>query len=84
MAIQYTGNPVACAAAIENITLYKEEDILEGLKRKIALLEERLKPLNDFSHVGEVRQSGFMVGIELVKDKKRKRPYRPEERIGQG
>jgi adenosylmethionine-8-amino-7-oxononanoate aminotransferase len=79
----YTGNPVACAAAIENITLYKEEGILEGLKRKIALLEERLKPLDDFSHVGEVRQSGFMVGIELVKDKKRKRPYRPEERIGQ-
>lgn len=79
----YTGNPVACAAAIENITLYKEEGILEGLKRKIAILDERLKPLNDFSHVGEVRQSGFMVGIELVKDKRKKRPYRPEEKIGQ-
>jgi len=79
----YTGNPVACAVAIENMRLFKKEQTLKKLKGKIALLKDELRRFYDLSHVGEVRQQGFMVGIELVKNKKTKVPYPPAEKIGQ-
>ncbi|OPY73873.1 MAG: L-Lysine-8-amino-7-oxononanoate aminotransferase [Syntrophorhabdus sp. PtaU1.Bin058] len=79
----YTGNPLACAVAIENIRLFEKERTLKKLKGKIALLEKELRRFYDLPHVGEVRQRGFMVGIELVKDRKTKRPYPSKEKIGQ-
>lgn len=79
----YTGNPLACAVAIENIRLFEKERTLKKLKGKIAVLEKALRRFYDLPHVGEVRQQGFMVGIELVKDRKTKRPYPPKEKIGQ-
>lgn len=78
----YTGNPVACAAAIANLEVFDEEKVLAGLQKKIKLLSRRLKEIEPLSHVGDVRQRGFMVGIELVKDKQRKTPYRVGEQIG--
>lgn len=79
----YTGNPLACACAIENLELFKKEKVLERLKRKIEILKERLERFYSLSHVGDVRQAGFMVGIELVKDKRKKKAYDPKEKIGQ-
>jgi len=78
----YTGNPVACAAAIANLEVFKEEKVLLSLKKKIRLLTKYLKAFVTLSHVGDVRQSGFMVGIELVKDKRTKEPFSVKERIG--
>ena len=79
----YTGNPVACAVAIENMRLFKKEQTLKKLKGKIALLKDELRRFFDLPHVGEVRQQGFMIGIELVKNKKTNMPYPPAEKIGQ-
>ena len=52
------------------------------MQKKIEILEKELAKLADFSHVGDIRQKGFMVGIELVKDKKSKKPYSLEEKMG--
>jgi adenosylmethionine-8-amino-7-oxononanoate aminotransferase len=79
----YTGNPLACAVAIENIELFKKENILERLRDKIELLRKGLQRFYELSHVGEIRQCGFMVGIELVKSKKTKKLCPPKEKIGQ-
>jgi adenosylmethionine-8-amino-7-oxononanoate aminotransferase len=79
----YTGNPLACAVAVENIDLFKKGRVLQKLKHKIVNLRKALERFKDLSHVGEVRQKGFMVGIELVKSRKTKRPYPPGEKIGQ-
>jgi adenosylmethionine-8-amino-7-oxononanoate aminotransferase len=79
----YTGNPLACAVAVENIDLFKKDSVLLKLKHKIVNLRKGLERFQDLSHVGEVRQKGFMVGIELVKSRKTKRPYPPGEKIGQ-
>ncbi len=79
----YTGNPVACAVAIENIRLFSKDQTLKKLKGKIALLKDDLRRFSDLPHVGEVRQQGFMVGIELVKNTRTKKPYPPGEKIGQ-
>jgi adenosylmethionine-8-amino-7-oxononanoate aminotransferase len=79
----YTGNPLACAVAVENIDLFKKEKLLKKLQLKISQLHEGLERFRDLSHVGEVRQKGFMVGVELVQNRKSKKMYPPGEKIGQ-
>ncbi len=71
----YTGNPLACAAAIANIDLFEKEKTLRKLQPKIEFLREGLERLQELDHVGEVRQKGFMTGIELVQSRRTKKPY---------
>jgi adenosylmethionine-8-amino-7-oxononanoate aminotransferase len=79
----YTGNPLACAVAAENIDLFQKDRLLERVRDHAALLTGYLKKFQGLPHVGEVRQKGFMVGIELVKNRKTKRPYPAGEKVGQ-
>ena len=78
----YTGNPVACAAALANLSVFKKEKTLEKLQNKIVLLTELLQKFEDLEHVGDIRQKGFMVGIELVLDQSTKESYPVKEKIG--
>jgi adenosylmethionine-8-amino-7-oxononanoate aminotransferase len=78
----YTGNPVACAASIANLEIFREEKVLESLQKKIKILKCRLKRFYFLNHVGDVRQCGFMAGIELVKDKKFKKSFPIGEKTG--
>ena len=78
----YTGNPVACAAAIANLDIFEEEKVLQELQDKIQVLRTRLESFLNLPHVGDIRQFGFMVGIELVQDRKTKKPFPLEEKTG--
>jgi len=78
----YTGNPLACAAALANLEVFQKEKVLEKLEGKIAFLKKALEKFKKLAHVGDIRQKGFMVGIELVKDKITKAPYPWQEKIG--
>lgn len=77
----YTGNPLACAAALASLELFERDGLLEKLQEKIAFLEKGLRRFWNLSHVGDVRQKGMMVGIELVEDRESKRPYPVRENI---
>jgi adenosylmethionine---8-amino-7-oxononanoate aminotransferase len=78
----FTGNPIACAAALASLDLFENERLLESLQPKIAYLNERLQGLALLPHVGDVRQEGMIAGIELVIDKESREPYRWEDRVG--
>nr|WP_307400206.1 adenosylmethionine--8-amino-7-oxononanoate transaminase [Desulfofundulus luciae] len=78
----YTGNPLACAAALASIELFEKENLLAALQPKIELLHRKLDGFWELPHVGDIRQRGMMVGIELVADKKTKQPYPMEEQVG--
>jgi len=78
----YTGNPLACAAAIANIDLFRKEKTLLKLQPKIKLLAKGLAEIQKLAHVGEVRQRGFMVGIELVRNRLIKDRYPLEAKTG--
>ena len=78
----YTGNPLACSVAIANLDVFEKEKVIETIKPKIKHLEGLLKEFRDLEHVGDIRQCGFMVGIELVKNKDTKEPYPIADRIG--
>jgi adenosylmethionine---8-amino-7-oxononanoate aminotransferase len=62
----YTGNPLACAAALATLDVFREERTLERLQPKVELLAELLEPIAAHPAVREVRRRGFMTGIELV------------------
>jgi adenosylmethionine-8-amino-7-oxononanoate aminotransferase len=80
----YTGNPLGCAAGVASLRVFREEDTLARLQPKILRLRDRLtREVAPLAHVGEVRQQGVMVGIELVADRTRRTPYPPAMRIGQ-
>jgi 4-aminobutyrate aminotransferase len=75
----FGGNPISCAAALANLEVIREENLLENSTRRGEELLQRLKRLEETSsRVGEVRGRGLMVGLELVKDRKSKDPA-PEE-----
>jgi adenosylmethionine-8-amino-7-oxononanoate aminotransferase len=78
----FTGNPIACAAALASLDLFDRERLLERLPAKIAYLAGRLEEIGRLTHVGDARQCGMIGGIELVRDKGTREPYRWEERIG--
>ncbi|MCK4401614.1 aminotransferase class III-fold pyridoxal phosphate-dependent enzyme, partial [bacterium] len=78
----YTGNSLACAAALANIRIFEEDRVLESLEEKIEFLQVGLKGFNKLAHVGDIRQKGTIVGIELVEDKDSRKQYPSGERIG--
>jgi len=78
----FTGNPLGCSVALANLEIFKSEKTLVRLQPKIKMMARLLEPLRQLPHVGDIRQSGFMVGIELVEDKQTKNPYPLEERVG--
>jgi adenosylmethionine-8-amino-7-oxononanoate aminotransferase len=78
----YTGNPLACAVALRNIEIFEKERVLANLQPKIKFLAGELSKLWDIPSVGDIRQKGFMVGIELVKDRATREPFPWEERVG--
>jgi adenosylmethionine---8-amino-7-oxononanoate aminotransferase len=79
----YTGNPLGCAAALANLELFQRENILDNMQPRISYLHKRLgEEFLAMPHVSDVRQWGFMVGIELVEVKASRKSYPPENRIG--
>jgi adenosylmethionine-8-amino-7-oxononanoate aminotransferase len=78
----YTANPLACAAALANLQVFERNNTIGELQGKIAFLEDRLKSFRELKHVGDIRQLGFMIGIELVRDPDTKKPYPYGAKIG--
>ncbi|MGQ3377915.1 adenosylmethionine--8-amino-7-oxononanoate transaminase [Priestia endophytica] len=78
----YTGNQLGCAVALENLRLFEVEDIVEKVAEKSESLKQLLNTLYELPHVGDVRQLGFMCGIELVQSKETRQPFPSDKRIG--
>jgi len=76
----YTGNALACAAGVASLQIFEADGVLERIGAIAERLAEGLAPIARMPHVGEVRQRGVMVGIELVADRARREPYPPAER----
>ena len=79
----YTGNTLACRIAQEVLTIFEEENYMEVVKEKAALLNKKARTaFEDLPYVGEYRQTGMVGAIELVANKATKEDLPSEERIG--
>lgn len=70
----FTGNPIACASAVENINIFQQDDVIRKIQPVIQYLERKIKRLINLDYVGDVRGRGFMWGVELVKRDKESFP----------
>jgi adenosylmethionine-8-amino-7-oxononanoate aminotransferase len=79
----YTGNPLASAVAVANLEVFERERVVARVAERSKLLADHLdRKLEALPQVGDVRQWGLMVGIELVRDRETREPYPVEKRIG--
>jgi 4-aminobutyrate--pyruvate transaminase len=78
----FGGHPVAAAVALEAITIYEERDIVGRVRALAPRLQDGLRRFRDHPLVGEVRGTGLIAAVELVKNKKTKEPFAPHVGIG--
>ncbi len=78
----YTGNQLGCACALANLDLIERNRIIDHVAQLARVVSTRLNALRDHPHVGDIRQAGLMIGIELVEDRETKRPFPLTTRAG--
>jgi len=79
----YTGNPIACAAARASLDLFATDGTLDRVRARSAQLQRLLADaFGEHPAVGEIRQRGLMVGLELVAERSSMAPFEPSRRVG--
>jgi 4-aminobutyrate--pyruvate transaminase len=78
----YTAHPVGCAVALKTIEIYQRDRIIEQAKKVSPRFQTRLRKLADHPLVGEARGVGLIGAVELVADKKTRRPFDPKRQVG--
>ncbi|MCR8642056.1 adenosylmethionine--8-amino-7-oxononanoate transaminase [Paenibacillus sp. N1-5-1-14] len=71
----YTGNQLGCAVALASLDIYEKDQTVAHVQRMSEAIKPLLQEIETLDHVGEVRQLGLMIGIELVADKASRRMY---------
>lgn len=78
----YTGNPLGCSAALATLDIFESDDVVDANRRLSARMSEATAAFADHPNVGEVRQHGMTLAIEMVKNKKGNMPFPWQERRG--
>ncbi|MFQ5440466.1 MAG: adenosylmethionine--8-amino-7-oxononanoate transaminase [Nitrosopumilaceae archaeon] len=77
----YTGNPIAAAVALENLNLYKKNNLIKKIQKTSKIFSNHFEDILNIPMVGDIRQKGMLMGIELVSDRKKKTPIHPNKSI---
>jgi len=78
----YTGNPLACAAALASLAIFESDDVLARNRVAAARMQALAAPIATHPHVAEVRQAGMIVAFELTQRGDKRTPFDPAQRIG--
>jgi adenosylmethionine-8-amino-7-oxononanoate aminotransferase len=78
----YTGNALGCRAALATIGLFQQQDVIGNNRRLAAAMAKAVERFRDHPNVAEVRQTGMIVAIELVKNKHTREVYPWQQRRG--
>ncbi len=78
----YTGNPLACAAALASLDIFESDDVLARNRRIAARMAELASSITSHRHVADMRQTGMIVAFELARDGDRQAPFDPKLRMG--
>lgn len=77
----FTGNPISAAVANENLKLYQKNNLIKKIQKTSKVFEKYYDKITEIDTVGDIRHKGMLMGIELVKDKKKKTPINPKKSI---
>src|SRR3954452_113632 len=78
----YTAHPAACAVALKTIEICERERMVDHVRRVAPVFADRINRLGDHPLVGEPRAIGLLGALELVADKKTRRPFLPKQGVG--
>jgi len=78
----YTANPISCAAALASLDVFNREKTLKKVERLIPVFHDGLERFRHLKVLGDVRYIGMIGALELVKNKKTKRPFGIGDRVG--
>ncbi len=78
----YTGNPLACAAALATLDIFASDDVITGNLGTAEAMRRLAAPFSDHPHVADVRQAGMVVAFELTRGGNRRTPFDPAARVG--
>nr|WP_298129998.1 adenosylmethionine--8-amino-7-oxononanoate transaminase [uncultured Pseudoxanthomonas sp.] len=78
----YTGNPLACAAALVSLDIFRADDVLARNRATARAMASLAEPLAAHRHVADVRQAGMMLAFELTRDGDKATPFPATARIG--
>jgi adenosylmethionine-8-amino-7-oxononanoate aminotransferase len=78
----YTGNPIACTAALETLAIFRDEPVLARNRNTVAHMRRRLTEFADHPNVADVRQTGMIAAVELVQDRHTRTPFPVSDRRG--
>jgi adenosylmethionine-8-amino-7-oxononanoate aminotransferase len=78
----YNGNPLGCAAALATLDIFSEDNVIEQNSELAKIMQQSTEHLKDHPHVYEVRQTGMILAVEMIKDKANRTPYPWQERRG--
>lgn len=78
----YTGNPIACRAALATLDIFRDDDVIVRNRSLSAHMRQAVAHLEDHPHVGEIRQHGMVLAMEMVRDKSAREPFPWQDRRG--
>ena len=78
----YTGNPLACAAALASLSIFETDGVLARNRATAERMGALAAPLGELPHVAQVRQAGMILAFELTRDGSRQAPFDPSLRVG--
>jgi len=78
----YTGNPLGCTAALATLEIFRGRDVLGRNAELARYMAQAVAELADHPHVGEIRQHGMILAIEMVRDRHNREPFPWQERRG--
>ena len=77
----YTGNPISAALSLKNLELYKKYNLINKIQKTSTIFQDRINEIHNLDLVGDIRHKGMVMGIELVKNKKSKKPFTADHSI---
>ena len=78
----YTGNPLACSAALATLKIFREDNVISNNKKLVSHIAQNGKRFEDHPNIGHIRQTGMIFAVEMVSDKKGKVPFPWQQRRG--
>ncbi|VAW80253.1 Adenosylmethionine-8-amino-7-oxononanoate aminotransferase [hydrothermal vent metagenome] len=78
----YTGNALACRAALATLEIFSQDNVIVQNRELADYMTRATAHFHEHPHVAEVRQTGMILAIELVKHKQSREPYAWQERRG--
>ena len=71
----YTGNSIASTLSLKNLELYEKYNLIDKIQKTSKIFQNRINEIYNLDLVGDIRHKGMVMGIELVKNKKTKKPF---------